>query len=375
MAKKVLFLFLLLSISLCAADKLKMKSGSYMSGEVVKITEKGIFFKMDGMEKFVEFQWDLIDSDCRTTLIAKYGISKSEVVEATEEKKTDLPDKDKSELTPNPLVVPEEVKEKIEINYSDLARALFTSYLSNLKSLASDAVSNVEYIVVDGVLIKTKDGKTFRGVLDKETEIEIKLKYNDLPINLKKEDIYSLKKIVLKIKKGSLEFKEIQKYAETSVHEICLKLAAFESNVTFEEAKYVWSLRLSGGVLMTENGEKKFLTYKTNRSIDLGESSFLFGDKKSASGLKGFPQESWWNSQQMLAKENIFMVITILKNFPRTDWSDKACSACKGEGVIKSSEPAKADPKNKITKPKSTSKNVTCTVCQGIGKSYILKYE
>lgn len=381
MLQKFLVLFLTLSISLCAADKLKMKSGSYMSGEVIKLTDKGLLFKMEGMEKIIELQWDVIDEECKTSLVSKYGISKPDPEEVVK-KKEEEPVKEK------PVVKTDGAPEveTQEINYNNLARAIFTSYLSNLKSLTSDMISGIDYTVADGIQIKTKDGKTLRGIQVKETDAEINLKFNDLPINVKREDVLSTKKIVLKMKKGTLDFKDFQKYAETTLHENCLRLAASEEGIRYEEAKYIWGVRITGGVLPTDSGEKKFTGYKFNRSIDMGESSFLFGDKKLATGLKSFPTEDWWNAQHMIAKENIIMAINILKNFPRSDWSDRTCSACKGDGVIKSSEYPKDGAKSKdkkdlkSEKPKdkdggASGKGKTCTVCSGIGKAYTLKYE
>lgn len=366
-------------MSLNAGDKLKMKSGSFMSGEVIQLTETGLLFKMEGMTKLVEFQWDVIDDECKSALITKYGIAKPEP------KAEEIPKK--SEEIPDPKTEgpKENVKnEVVEINYSNLGHSLLLSYLSNLKTLTTEMVSGVDYMVVDGLQIKTNDGRVLRGVQVKETDVELHLKFNDLPINIKKEDVASTKKILLKMKKGTITQKDFLKYAETTLHENCLKLAASEEGIRYEEAKYIWGVRISGGVLPTETGEKKFLGYKFNRSIDLSENSHLFGNKNSATGLKSFPDEEWWKAQRLTAKENIIMAITILKNFPRTSWSDRVCPACKGEGVIKASEFDRGGEKSKDKKsinpekPKEKevgNKDKTCKACNGITKFYTLKYE
>lgn len=388
MYQKFLFLFLLLvlSVGLIAGDKLKMKSGSYMSGEVLKVTDKGLLFKMDGMEKLVEFQWDVIDSECKSTLISKYGITKPEEVEVAK-KPDEVPENDKSDAKTNGVPENDSIKEIQEINYNNLGRAIFSSYMSHFKSLTIDMISGIDYKVADGIQIKTKDGKTLRGIQVKENDVEVNLKFNDLPLNVKKEDIVSTKKIVLKMKKGTLDFKDFQKYAETTLHENCLRLAASEEGITYEDAKYIWGVRISGGVLPTDSGEKKFTGYKSNRSIDLGSSSFLFGNKVSATGLKKFPDEEWWNSKQLIAKENVLMAINVLKNFPKTDFTSRTCSACKGEGVIKATEFPKGGESKPINnrelrtdKPKEKEKEgagngKTCTECSGITKMYTLKYE
>jgi hypothetical protein len=381
MLQKFLVLFLVLSLSLPAADKLKMKSGSYMSGEVLKVTDKGILFKMDGMEKLIELQWDVIDAECKANLISKHGISKTETAE--EPKKEEETNNDKPETkTDGPAKTD---KENVEINYTHLGRGILMSYMSNMKSLVNDMIGGIDYMVADGIQINTKDGKILRGVIVKETDTELNLKFNDLPLVVKREDIATTKKIVLKMKKGTLDFKDFQKYAETTLHENCLRLAASEEGIKYEEAKYIWGVRISGGVLPTDSGEKKFNGYKFNRTIDLGESSSLFGDKKSATGLKKFPDEEKWNSLKMTNKENIIMAINVLKNFPRSDWTDRQCPACKGEGVIKSSEFPKegAKPKGKDIRPDkpkekdgdNAGKGKTCTECNGITKSYTLKFE
>lgn len=385
MLQKFLILFLILSISLPAADKLKMKSGSYMSGEVLKVTDKGILFKMDGMEKLIELQWDVIDAECKANLISKHGISKTEPAE------TEVPKKEEEQAGKDKPVSKTEgpvsgEKEASEINYINLGRGILMSYMSNMKSLVNDMISGIDYVVADGVQITTKDGKILRGVISKETDTEINLKFNDLPLVVKREDISSNKKIVLKMKKGNLDFNDFQKYAETSLHENCLRLAASEEGIKYEEAKYIWGVRISGGVLPTDSGEKKFNGYKFNRTIDLGENSYLFGDKKSATGLKKFPDEEKWNSMKMTNKENIIMAINVLKNFPKSEWTDRQCTACKGEGVIKSTEYPKDGAKTKdkkdikSDKPKekengNAGKGKTCTECNGITKSYTLKFE
>lgn len=387
MLQKLLVLFLVLSISLPAADKLKMKSGSYMSGEVLKVTDKGILFKMDGMEKLIELQWDVIDAECKANLIAKHGISKSEPAEnEVPKKEEEQAGKDKPvSKTDGPASGEKEVT---EINYTNLGRGILISYMSNMKSLINDMISGIDYMVADGVQITTKDGKILRGVVVKETDTEINLKFNDLPLVVKREDISANKKIVLKMKKGTLDFNDFQKYAETTLHENCLRLAASEEGIKYEEAKYIWGVRISGGVLPTDSGEKKFNGYKFNRSIDLGENSYLFGDKKSATGLKKFPDEEKWNSIKSTNKENIIMAINVLKNFPKSEWTDRQCPACKGEGVIKSTEfpkdgsktkdrkEIKSDkPKDKEKEKDNASKGKTCTECNGITKAYTLKFE
>jgi hypothetical protein len=192
-----------------------------------------------------------------------------------------------------------------------------------------------------------------------------------------KENIGSNEKTVLKMKKGVLEFKDFQKYAESTLHQNSLRMAAFENGVSFEQASYIWKVRLSGGVLPTPEGEKKFNPYKTTRTIELAQSSFLFGDSNAATGLKSFPDVSWWQSQQLLAKENVLLAINVLKNFPKKDWQDKPCTACRGQGVIKSVEYEKGDGGKKVSKDKKPAepKSKTCTVCSGIKKFYTLRYE
>jgi hypothetical protein len=383
----LLTLLLILNINLSATDKLKMKAGNYMSGEVMKVTDKGILFKMDGMEKIIEFLWDVIDDECKSTLVAKYGISKPEVAVIEEPKKVEEKSVVDKKVANGAAQIPE-VKEPIEINYNNLSKTLFASYMSNLKSLILETIDGVEYTVAEGVIIKTKVGKIFRGIEEKENPKEpaiTTLKYNELPIVLQKEDIVSKDNTLLKIKKGKLDYANMQKYVETSLHENCLKLAASEEGIRYDQAKYIWGLRTSGGTIPTESGEKKFLPYKTNRSIDLLDNSFLFADKNAASNLKTFPVEDWWNSQQLTSKENILMAIIILKNFPKIDWIDKPCSACKGEGVMKTKDTEKDAGKDKTktketktTKPKGkedAGKDKTCTACHGIKKAYSLKYE
>lgn len=387
MLKYFLILFLGLTLSVFTEDKLKMKTGSFMAGEVIKVTEKGILFKLNGMEKLIDLQWDVIDDDCKAELIKKHGLTKEEAPAGPEqsgpEGQRQLPAKP---LTSN---INEMTTIAVVVDYPSLARDIYTSYMTNLKAFARDAVEGMDFLVADGIQIKTKDGRLLRGILVKESPTETVLKFNDLPLTILKENIFSSEKTVLKMKRGNLDIKDMQKYAETTMHENSLRLAAFEIGVTFEQAKYIWSVRGSGGVLPTPEGEKTFLPHKTIRSIDLGESSFLFGDANSASGLKSFPTAVWWNLQQSIAKENILLAINALKNFPKHEWLSRSCAACRGEGVIKSVEYGKGDnkPKDpkvkdpKIKDPKTTqpkepeAKPKTCTVCSGMKKVYTLKYE
>ena len=72
----VIFFIFVLSLSVNADDKLKMKTGSYMSGEVLKLTKDSVLIKMKGLKKPVELQWDVIDKKCKKDLISKYGFNK-----------------------------------------------------------------------------------------------------------------------------------------------------------------------------------------------------------------------------------------------------------------------------------------------------------
>lgn len=378
---KFIFFFFLFSIALFAEDKLKMKTGSFMSGEVYKVTEKGILFKMKGMDKPIDLQWEVIDDECKNELIAKHGITKEEppVSDKTVENQPGeagqpAPENERP-MNSNLNEMTTEVK---VVEYATLGLDIYQSYGLHLRRFVKAAVEGIDYSVLDGVQIKTLDGNLLRGVKVKETDTEIHLKFNELPIVVMKDNISSNERTVLKMKKGTLEYKDLQKYAETTLHQNSLRLAAFENGVTFEQATYIWNVRNTGGVLPTPEGEKKFNAYKTIRTIELAQSSFLFGDSNAATGLKSFPDISWWKSQQLLAKENVLLAINVLKNFPKKDWTEKSCSACKGQGVIKSVEYEKGEGNKKVSKDKpkpSDSKSKTCTVCSGIKKFYTLRYE
>lgn len=378
--KKIIFILFLFSVSLYAEDKIKMKSGSFMNGDVYKVTEKGILFKMKGMDKPIDLLWDVIDEECKNELIAKHGLAKEEPVEAEKPAEGQLGDAPQpGQDQDRPMNANNEMTTEVKVvEYATLARDIYVNYGLHLRRFVKAAIEGTEYSVQDGIQITTLDGKLLRGVKVKETDTEIILKFNELPVTVLKENINTNERTVLKMKKGTLEYKDIQKYAETTLHQNCLRLAAFENGVTYEQASYIWNVRLFGGVIPTPEGEKKFNPYKTIRSIELAQSSFLFGDANAATGLKSFPEFSWWRSQQLLAKENVLMAINVLKNFPKKDWSDKPCSACKGQGVIKSVEYEKSEGNKKVTKDKEKgvdSKPKTCTVCSGMKKFYTLKYE
>lgn len=379
--------FFTLAVALFADEKIKMKAGSYMDGEVIRVTEKGVLFKMNGMDKALEFSWDIIDEANKNALIEKYGLSADTVIitKPTENK----PEVAKNSPSSGAIGITDTTEQ--EIDYLNIGATFYKAFSSNLKSIVLDAINGVDFRVKDGVLITMKNGEIYKCELEKETDTELKLKIGFNTKSVAKAEVATMKKIPIKIKVGSLEYTDLKDYIEKTVFDNCLKLTADEKGLDIKMARYIWDTRQTGGEITTDKGGKKFPAYREPRAIDLSRCSRFFSDSQGSLVFNMLPDKATWNDLRLLEKENIVLSAFVCKFFANTSYAVRACPTCKGEGVIRPQEYAndknnknqnKNNTGNKLNDNKQIKKDKpddnkakVCTFCQGSKKVFTLRYQ
>lgn len=384
-----------MSCLLFSEDKIKLTNGSFMSGTIVKVSDKGVKMRVTELDSVIEFKWEDIALDTKKKLKKKYGIGKAssqteskekkDIKEKKEDikkdnKKVDLENKEKEQVKDSKKVI----SEKPAYNFRFIARLFYDSYLRNLKTSIRDLSKGHLTDKKEGHRLTLKDGSVLKGELSRETDLLYVLRAKNQTMNVKKELVVSSEKISIRVVSGTVKKQKLLGNAGVKLHEKMLEITSGDFGLTLDQAEMLWKKRITGGILEDGKYNGSFIGHRSKRSISLGKTSFLFISGKGKVKTPSFPKEKkWWDDLSSREKENILLAHFISKIFPITRLVPKQCSKCKGNGVLNKKQKKKSTKNKKKTSTEigggddssSKKKKQVCPDCRGMKKQYSLKYE
>lgn len=351
-----------MSIFILAEDKIVLKNGSFMSGDIKKVTTKGIKIEDKELGVLIDIPWSNISKKSRMYLINKYSM-----------KEVNKPVKEKE-----PKIIEKVVKvKKIKVSVRSVAKKLFASYMVLVKKSLHDYALGFDVELVDGLKLHMKKGFEIQGELLSEDEKFYKISVKGRQKKITKELVHSSKKIKVLKRGGALGFIKENKKLKNELHDKIMQAIADDIGISLDSANDIFAKRLSGGYINDGKYNGKYVSYKFKSSVDFGKNSFLFSGKKGKAVLDAI-EEEWWKKISSKEKANIYLGIYILNKLPKYKLITKSCTKCKGKGHLsrpKLKKNSKKTDRNSRKKTEDGEDKKICPDCRGLKNLLNLQYE
>ncbi len=251
--------------------------------------------------------------------------------------------------------------------------------------------------VADGVetpmkIVRTKGGKSWRGILQEETPEVVVLRSEDgnIEYRLPRHEVVSITSVTVSKKKRDATFAEAKAYATDTEGGISASVAikiAEVYGVTEEEAKAMWKNRLKKVYTLGSGGKvESTARYVSYREAGYGKGSWLREGAQSAvqitggntggggrggRGGRGSRQqaapsdastdpEEWWKAQPRETRLTVLRAICYEAIMDVMDVKEIKCTRCGGKGMI-----------NRISSGSAGTGSVSiCTRCHGVLVDY-----
>lgn len=361
-----LIIFFILSAAIFSQEKVVMKNGSFINGEIKKVTKKGIKIESKELGVLIDVSWSNISKKSAKMIRRKYKIKEIE-----EPVKVDEVENEKN---------PETIVKPANVNVAYIARDLFEKYIALVKYSIKSYALGFDVELIDGLSLNLKNGSEINGYLISEDDDYFNLSVKGRQKKIAKDTVHEFRKLRMIKRGGSIGLTQDNKKVGSDLHIKILKAVADDLGIKVASAEEIYAKRLSGGIINDGKYQGKYNSYKYKSSVNLGTSSFLFSGKKGKEIMEELNLE-WWGKLSLKEKENIYMGVYIVNKLPKFKMTPRRCPKCKGKGHLnrpvlnKGSKTKETRDRNRDRKKSEEKDENICPDCKGLKVLYKLQYE